>query len=229
MKIALLTVGFAGLIGLAACSSDSGLTITTSNVAEPTEPTTPGHGSPPPGPGETVPPGVTLPDVTDLSLPPGVTLPDISDLSIPEITLPSGITLPPGVTLPDIPDLTIPDITAPDGSAPPVSLNTADLKDCDIFRVILGEVFTGEDSGLGDIPAAIDQLAKTIPAELADDLQTVGDAFITIHEVLAKNGYDYNSLFTDPAALAAFAQPDFSPALGNLETYYAEQCGAIPG
>ena len=88
-------------------------------------------------------------------------------------------------------------------------------------------MFTGQASGLGDIQSALDQLAKTVPAEYADDLQTVGDAFIAIHEVLAKNGYDYNALFTDPAALAAFSAPGFSSALGNLEPYYAAQCGAV--
>ena len=235
IKIALLTLGFAGLCGVAACSSDKALTITTSNESGPTS--TPGLGTPPPGitiPGNTLPPGLTLP--------PGVTLPDISDLTIPEITLPPGLTLPPGVTLPDItdlsipgltipdiggPGLTIPNIPPPDGSSPPVSVDAANLKDCDIFRLILGEVFTGQESGLGDIQSALDQLAKTVPAEYADDLKTLSDSFITIHEVLVKNDYDYNALFTDPAALAAFSAPGFSEALGNLETYYATQCGAV--
>ena len=203
IKIALLTLGFAGLCGVAACSSDKALTITTSNESGPTS--TPGLGTPPPG--------LTIPDNT---LPPGLTLPDITDLSIP------------GLTIPDIggPGLTIPNIPPPDGSSPPVSVDTANLKDCDIFRLILGEVFTGQESGLGDIQSALDQLAKTVPAEYADDLKTLGDAFITIHEVLEKNGYDYNALFSDPAALAAFSGP-FSAALGNLEPYYAAQCGAV--
>jgi len=213
MKIAVITASLAGLIGLAACSSDNALTITKSNAAEPTTPTTPGHGTPPPVPG---------------APPPNVTAPDISEPSNPGITLPPGITLAPGDTLPDISDLTIPDIQGPDASSPTGSVDPAEVKDCDIFRLILGEVFAGQESGLGDIQAALDQLAKTIPAEYADDLETVGDVFITVHEVLDKNGYDYSALFTDPTALAALSQPGFSEALGKLEPYYANQCVVIP-
>jgi len=235
IKIALLTAGFAGLLGVAACSSDRALTITTSNESGPTSAA--GTTTPPPGitiSDNTFPPGLSLPP--DLTLPPGVTIPDISDLSIPDLTFPPGLSLPPGVTLPDLTDLSIPGLTIPDipgppdGSAPPVSVNAGELRDCDIFRLLLGEVFTGQDSGIGDIQSALDQLAKTVPAEYADDLQTMGDAFLTIHEVLAKNGYDYNALFTDPAALAALSQPGFAEAIGNLQPYYATQCGVeIPG
>ena len=68
IKIALLTAGFAGLLGVAACSSDRALTITTSNESGPTSAV--GTTAPPPG--------ITISDNT---LPPGLSLP-------PDLTLP---------------------------------------------------------------------------------------------------------------------------------------------
>lgn len=197
-KIALLCAGFAGLIGLAACSSDQSLTITTSNAAD-----SPGN------------PDVTLP--AGVSLPPGVTLPDISDL-----TLPPGISLPPGVTLPDISNLTIPGL--PDVSISSIPGGTISAADCQKFVQIFGSVFTGQDVGIDDFPAALESLAKSVPAELQDDYATASEGLIPLQALYAKYNYDYSKILTDPQALAILSKPDFLTAIANLETYFSTSC-----
>jgi hypothetical protein len=205
-RIGFLTVGLASLVGLAACSSGTSLTITTSmsagghpatSISAPVTTLGAGNASDTASPNESAPSGASLP--SGISLPPGSTLPDLSGITIPDLS---------GISIPDIPVGTFPGESA----------------DCAAFTKVFAEAFGASKDGTTALTSELASLAVTIPDQYKADLKVIGDGFTKLQAIYTKYGYDYTKILADPTALAVLSDPAFGVSLATLDTYYTGKC-----
>ena len=121
------------------------------------------------------------------------------------------------------PDISIPDISIPDISLP---ANIPGLEgDCAAFYAAFAAAFAGGSQSVNDaLPQAIDDLQASLPEDLHDDLETVGQAFAKLEALYKKYGNDPAKAAGDPAFAELFSDPDFTEASANIQSWLDENC-----
>lgn len=79
---------------------------------------------------------------------------------------------------------------------------------------------------------ALSEMASAAPPEIADDMVFVVNGFTAFDLGLQKIGYDYDRLFTDPAAaeaaqadMATMDAPETQAAMAAVDAYSLTNCG----
>ena len=96
-----------------------------------------------------------------------------------------------------------------------------------------GESFNSNDpaalqNDFEQAQGALEDLAKSAPDEIKDDVKTISDALTSLISVFESANYDFTKLAQDPEALAkleSFSSQEVTDASARVEAYLTQVCG----